>query len=155
MLGKGFPADGPVTAVGDPHLGACECMPLEKSRLIKISLLPSVSVLAVLFPLVLVEKDLIVAEPQSIFFHLDSVFLEEPLLESRVCLNPPKAAVAHPRAASLAVHRVLGRLVPGRLPCFLLCAPGAASSLISPPVLFTQTCFSDRELIKEFSLRCR
>lgn len=67
VLRKGFPTDGRSQQWETPTSGPVNALLWGSPRLIIISLLPSVSVLAVLFPLVLVEKDLIVKNLKASF----------------------------------------------------------------------------------------
>lgn len=123
--------------------------------MIKISLLPSVSVLAFLFLLVLGEKDQIVVEPQSTLFHLNSMCFKEPLLVSQGPLKSPKSSWSASRKGCPRRPHAAGEVCPMPVSCLSAKCVPAAPILISPPVLFTQTCFSDRELMNNFSLQCR
>lgn len=102
-----------------PPSGPVNALLWRNPRLIKISLLPSVSVLAFLFLLVLGEKD-------QMWWNLKAPFSSSTACASRsycwdhkVCLNPPKAAGAHHGMAALGVHVPLGRFVLCPFPAFL------------------------------------
>lgn len=94
-----------------PPPGPVNALLWRNPRLIKISLLPSVSVLAFLFLVVLGEKDQM--------WNLNSMCFKELLLGSQGLLKSPKSSWSAPRMAALGVHMPLGRFVPCPFPAFL------------------------------------
>lgn len=80
-----------------PPPGPVNALLWRNPRLIKISLLPSVSVLAFLFSACSRRKRSDVVEPQSTVFQLNSMCFKELLLGSQGLLKSPKRSWSAPR----------------------------------------------------------